>query len=45
MNSLSVAGLSKLKEPTKFMHATNELQKFINENVYLSAGPNFIQGC
>jgi len=42
MNILSVAGLSKLKESTQFMHATNELQKFTNENVYLSAGPNFI---
>lgn len=41
MNSLSVAGLSKLKEPTQFMDATNELQKFTNENEYLSAGPNF----
>jgi hypothetical protein len=42
MNSLSVAGLSKLKGPIQFMDATNELQKFTNENVYLSAGPNFI---
>ena len=42
MNSLSVARLSKLKEPTQFMHATNELQKFTNQNVYLSAESNFI---
>jgi hypothetical protein len=42
MKNLSVAGLSKLKEPTKFMLAANELQKFTNENVYLSAAPNFI---
>jgi hypothetical protein len=42
MNNLSVADLSKLKELTQFMHATNELKTFTNESVYLSGGPNFI---